>query len=122
MGSVWGELERSGSQVQALIVHGSGYRCTFGQLNLARSVARPGPVLAGHRRPGPLPDRAMGRTLGPQHGGCPARSARGPTRPVYFFSICCDFVLFLFDITCELRYVLLETMKLYAASFICCDL
>jgi len=26
-------------------------------------------------------DRTMGRTLGPQHGGGPARSARGPTWP-----------------------------------------
>ena len=45
---------------------------------LARSVARPGPVLAGHGRHGPLPDRAMGRRISPRHGGGPARWRRRP--------------------------------------------
>ena len=106
------------------------YRCTFGPLNLARSVARPFGPVRGTARSGVCGPRAARPAAGPGHGPHPRPAARwwpGPVGPWpdmarSFCSICCDFVLFLFDITCELRYVLLETMKLYAASFICCDL
>ena len=46
-------------------------------------MGRPGPTgLNGRHDPEKWPTgRTMGRTLGPQHGGGPARSARGPTWP-----------------------------------------
>ena len=106
------------------------YRCTFGPLNLARSLARPFGPVRGTARSVVCGPRAARPVAGPSHGPHPRPAARwwpGPVSPWpdttrSFCSICCDFVLFLFDITCELRYVLLETIKLYAASFICCDL
>ena len=65
-----------------------GYRCTFGPLNLVRSVARP-VAGSGH---GPHPRPAARWWSGPW----PA----WPGTVRSFCSICCDSVLFLFDITC----------------------
>jgi len=47
-------------------------------------MGRPDPTgLNGRHGPEKWPtNRTMGRTLGPQHGGGPTRSARGPTRAV----------------------------------------
>ena len=93
-------------------VEARGYRCTFGPV---RGTARSG--VCGPRAARPV--------AGPGHGPHPRPAARwwpmARHGPLILFYMLWFYALSLWY-NLWIEYVLLETMKLYAASFICCDL